>query len=168
MNLPHRCAFFVLLVAGCCSLTSTAWATEPPAALALPIDAGPGQCAGPAEAKTTAAVPMAATAFCQASCSPYSSVSCSGSSCSAVDRNCSVGQRGYVQCDGNYTYCPACFVAQCLNGAEEWVNWGCCCGAPVAKQNHRLRVCVNGSWQYTNSYSCYSSCSNPNGCELEP
>jgi len=47
-------------------------------------------------------------ATCTASCAPYGSVSCSGSSCSAVDRNCSAGQCGYAKCGSTYYYCPSC------------------------------------------------------------
>jgi hypothetical protein len=36
-------------------------------------------------------------------------VSCSGnSSCTAVDSNCDIGQRGQVTCDGVTTLCPLC------------------------------------------------------------
>jgi hypothetical protein len=46
-----------------------------------------------------------------ASCGSYS-ISCSGfnssTSCSAVDRNCAVGQRGRVTCDGKTTWCDPC------------------------------------------------------------
>lgn len=46
------------------------------------------------------------------------SVTCGGSAllacpegvmdCRAVERNCSIGQRGYLTCDGSTTLCPAC------------------------------------------------------------
>lgn len=45
----------------------------------------------------------------QASCGEYPAVSCEGNStCSAVDRNCDIGERGSVTCDGVTTYCPLC------------------------------------------------------------
>lgn len=45
-----------------------------------------------------------------ADCAEYPNVSCQGNTtCTAVDRNCSFNQRGYVNCDGNTTYCgPIC------------------------------------------------------------
>ena len=51
--------------------------------------------------------------FCSATawCSNGSTVSCNGTStCQAVDRNCSSGQRGYVSCDGTRTFCEECPV----------------------------------------------------------
>jgi hypothetical protein len=45
-----------------------------------------------------------------ANCSP-GTVTCGGNnsvtSCSAADRNCNVGERGHVTCDGHTTWCPA-------------------------------------------------------------
>ena len=58
--------------------------------------------------------PITGKAMCTASCawSPTSPtgtmISCSGSSCMAVDRNCPLGQNGFVQCDGVLHPCPAC------------------------------------------------------------
>ncbi|HEX6900553.1 MAG TPA: hypothetical protein VF789_12590 [Thermoanaerobaculia bacterium] len=44
---------------------------------------------------------MKSTCSASATCGGAPSVSCNGSStCSAVDQNCSVGQRGFVLCDG--------------------------------------------------------------------
>lgn len=43
------------------------------------------------------------TAYCQTG-----SVSCSGTSCSAVDANCSQDQRGYCTGSSGTTYCPPC------------------------------------------------------------
>jgi len=51
-------------------------------------------------------------AFCEATCET-GTVSCSGNSCSAVNRNCSFGQQGFVVCDGNYTYCPTTCSSSC-------------------------------------------------------
>ncbi len=45
----------------------------------------------------------------EASCGGDPPLSCSGNStCSTVDRNCDIGQRGSVTCDGVTTYCPLC------------------------------------------------------------
>src|SRR6185295_20237232 len=47
-----------------------------------------------------------------ARCDPYASISCSttvvGATCEGHDRNCAAGERGFVRCDTNYTYCPPC------------------------------------------------------------
>jgi len=51
---------------------------------------------------------VGAQAFCQADCTEGADVSCSGGSCSAVNQNCGAGVQGYVQCDGQYQYCPTC------------------------------------------------------------
>lgn len=58
--------------------------------------------------------------FCSAfaDCDNYSNRSCSDSSdpcqCSSQDRNCSIGRRGYVQCNGVRTYCgPVCQSPTC-------------------------------------------------------
>ena len=51
------------------------------------------------------------TAVCTAGATCYdgSTVSCSGGgTCSSVDSNCEVGQRGSVTCDGVTTLCPLC------------------------------------------------------------
>lgn len=37
--------------------------------------------------------------------------------------------------------------------------------APIAKQNRRQQICVNGTWQNTTNVSCYGSCRDPYGCE---
>lgn len=60
------------------------------------------------------------TAYCEADCGSHPSVSCEGSSCSAVDRNCP-SQKGYVQCDGDYQYCPDCI---CHYNCQPCAAWG--------------------------------------------
>lgn len=60
-------------------------------------------------------------ALCTASahCWDGSTVSCQGNnsttSCTGTDSNCSVGQRGSVNCDGNITLCPACPSSSCTS-----------------------------------------------------
>jgi hypothetical protein len=46
--------------------------------------------------------------LCSADCLGAGTASCSGSSCDAVDRNCSLGQQGYAHCGSTYSYCNAC------------------------------------------------------------
>ena len=49
---------------------------------------------------------IAAKAMCTALCGTDPSISCSGSVCSAADRNCAAGVQGNVKCDGVKTKCP--------------------------------------------------------------
>jgi hypothetical protein len=55
-----------------------------------------------------AAGKMAINSVCTANCYGAGTASCSGTSCSAEDRNCSIGQRGYAVCDGTYYFCNSC------------------------------------------------------------
>jgi hypothetical protein len=94
---------------------------------------------------------ITAQSYCEADCGPYGSVSCSGDTCSAVDRNCAAGQRGYVQCDGATTYCPTC---GCPEGWVEWRDGGCCSGG---RQRYLEYECISGVWEHTGT-SCSGSC----------
>jgi len=51
-------------------------------------------------------------AVCTASCGAESPVTCSASSCSAFDRNCSVGEPGRVTCGASTIYCAATCPAE--------------------------------------------------------
>ena len=93
-------------------------------------------------------------AYCVADCGDLNGiVSCTGNTCSAVDQSqtCPSGP-GYVTCDGQTTYCPAC----CTSGFRN-VNTGptCSCedGASTPKDRYQ---CVNGLWVYQ-----YSFCGSP-------
>jgi len=81
--------------------------------------------------------------YCSADCGGGTSVyvNCGGT-CTATDRNCSAGQRGYAQCTGgSKVYCPSpcppppdCFVeTPCPSGGSVWC-WGSdpysCSGGP--------------------------------------
>ena len=115
-------------------------------ALALVAAVGFAQAPGDAPAAPPAlASPSAAAkpvkSVCTASCGGSSTVSCNGSSCSAVDRNCSVLERGHVTCNGVTTYCAktcdcseVCVCAvpcseQCTSGGgfiQDCGSWGIC------------------------------------------
>ena len=101
---------------------------------------------------------VVANAYCQANCYPYSNVSCSGATCSSVDRNCGAGQQGYVQCDGVPTFCPAeCGGGgNCQEGSSYYQDGGCCHGG---YQKWLYYECIEGNWQQTDticdSVSCY-------------
>lgn len=80
--------------------------------------------------------------YCKATCGS-SYVDCNGSSCYAVDQNCAASVRGYVECDGNRTDCPAC----CSEGAFDIWYIGGCCGCNGGEWWGR-KDCVNGVWEY--------------------
>ena len=101
--------------------------------------------------------PITIKASCTADCGSFPDVSCSASgSCTAVDRNCSAGQRGYVTCGSSTTYCPTC---GCTEGATRYVTTSsCCCDytidwAPVNRRRLNKEKCINGTWVYQ-SFSC--------------
>ncbi len=81
------------------------------------------------------ALPAATKAPCSATAScGSSSVSCTSSgtsTCEAVDRNCSVRQRGYVRCGTSFTYCPACPF--CTEGALILSPTGECCNGGIER-----------------------------------
>jgi|tagenome__1003787_1003787.scaffolds.fasta_scaffold19997670_1 hypothetical protein len=74
-------------------------------------------------------------ALCTASanCESGGTISCSGNnsttSCSAADQDCSVGQTGYVKCDGVTTSCPACSCDVLLAAC-----WDSCVCGPLSFQ----------------------------------
>lgn len=94
-------------------------------------------------------------AFCIADCGDLNStVSCSGNSCEAVNQSetCPTGP-GYVTCDGQTTYCPAC----CTDGAFRSVIVGPICGCEDGQKTPRDRYeCIDGLWNYQ-----YSFCGGP-------
>ena len=94
--------------------------------------------------------------FCQADCGNGTTVSCSGTTCSAQDRNCSWGIRGSVTC-GSQTYqCPNLCGGECTPGAEKQEPDGCC--TPY-KGRFRWYLCNSaGYWEVTPNYTCYGGC----------
>lgn len=91
-----------------------------------------------------------------ANCSPYTNVSCSSGTgtCVAVDRNCSIGQRGYVNCNGVTTFCPACDA--CIEGSLRNVLTGECCDN--GSKEKQQQQCINGAWIPTGVYTCGGIC----------
>jgi hypothetical protein len=90
-------------------------------------------------------------ATCTADCGDLNaSVSCSGSTCSAVNQSqtCPSGP-GSVTCDGQTFYCAAC----CTNGTIRNVTAGpiCSCegGQTTPKDQYK---CINGLWEYQSSF----------------
>lgn len=101
--------------------------------------------------------PITIKASCTADCGSAPDVTCSGSgSCTAVDRNCGAGQRGYVTCGSTTNYCPSC---GCTEGAIRYTTGsGCCCDytiewAPVSRRKLITEKCINGFWVYQ-GFSC--------------
>lgn len=87
-------------------------ATADPAAEALAAIFAPASAPDPgvpSQPQDAAKLPsITLTADCTAHCKDGSTVSCSGSSCSAIDSACSSGQRGSCTANGVTTYCPSC------------------------------------------------------------
>ena len=100
--------------------------------------------------------------FCSADCGAYAPVSCNGNSCSAVNRSCPE-QRGYVQCDGNYFYCPECpTTPECTEGTFKNVVVGPNCGCVEGGTEKERYKCIGGEWVYQ-----YSFCGAP-FCPIYP
>jgi hypothetical protein len=93
------------------ALAAASPAAPPAATPAAPPDAAP-DCQT-AVTMPDGQEPLFLDSFCQADCTQGADVSCSGTSCSAVNQNCPAGQQGYVVCDGNYTHCPTCPPPSC-------------------------------------------------------
>lgn len=87
---------------------SLALAAAPPATPAAAAPAVSAPDCQSAVATPDGQQPLFLDSFCQADCTEGPDVSCSGATCSAVNQNCSFGQRGYVVCDGNRIDCPVC------------------------------------------------------------
>ena len=90
---------------------------------------------------------------CTATCGGYGTVSCTvpSGTCTAVDRNCAAGQRGYVDCNGTVTFCPVC---GCVEGQIMYEDGGCCSGG---RQRTITNKCIDGSWERIGS-SCAGYC----------
>jgi hypothetical protein len=65
-------------------------------------------------------------AMCSEDCNELPDISCSGQSCSAISRDCSIGicERGSVTCDGNTTSCsqacpPNCTLSACKQPCQQ-------------------------------------------------
>lgn len=76
--------------------------------------------------------------------------------CTAQDRNCSIGNSGYVMCNGIRTACG--FSCMCVPGQSRWVTSGCCCDFAVPRQQSLEQLCVNGYWVFTGQRTCANQC----------
>lgn len=133
----------------------------------------PGNCAAPMVATADLGTPLPvelaglgdpiAPADCTAQCGGGSPVSCWGNSCSAEDRNCSIGQRGFVECDGVYTLCnPACPGSQCEEGTWRFLT-GDCCPEVEGTAERTSQKCINGQWVTQNVF-----CGPSPSCPINP
>lgn len=116
-------------------------------------------CARPESGFRLAAAPSGGStkAICIADCGSGTSVYCSYASpttCTAVDRNCSSGQRGYVTCGTSTTYCP--YTCPCIEGTYRYLLTGYCCDD--GRREKEQQICTNGGWQYTGVLICSGIC----------
>lgn len=75
-----------------------------------------------------ASMDLADKAVCTANCQGAGTASCSGTTCSAVNRNCAAGERGYAQCGSTTQYCNECpLCGACLDGTPCATSNDCGC-----------------------------------------
>lgn len=81
---------------------------------------------------------------------------CEGGSCEGQDRDCSVGNRGYVECDGDRDYCPnsCCPCGPC--GSTRLSDTGLCCGNNLKLWD--IQTCTLSGWQDTGDTTCLVEC----------
>jgi hypothetical protein len=126
---------------------ASALATPP----TLPAPALCSNVSAPVEQPGFASARVRGKSTCIADCGDLNSgVSCSGTTCSAVnqDQTCPGGP-GHVTCDGVTTYCAPC----CTNGTFRMVTTGPTCGCADGMTTPKDRYqCVNGLWEYQSSF----------------
>lgn len=92
----------------------------------------------------------AQSVMCSEDCNELPDIACTGNTCSAVSRNCP-SQRGYVVCDGVYTYCAdPCPV--CEDDDIRIVFTGECCSACDGTGYKDFQKCINGQWVTQNTF----------------
>jgi hypothetical protein len=78
-------------------------------------------------------------------CDALPDISCSGNTCSARSRNCPY-QRGYVKCDGVYTWCSQP-CPQCTNGDFRMLPTGQCCNCyESGGELTYFQECIDEQW----------------------
>jgi hypothetical protein len=104
-----------------------------------------------AERPSFASGGIIAKSTCIADCGDLNgTVSCSGATCNAVnqDQTCPAAP-GYVTCDTQTFYCPAC----CTDGTFRNVITGPSCSCEDGQTTPRDHYeCVNGLWEYQFSF----------------
>jgi hypothetical protein len=117
--------------------------------LAASIFATPSPLSTPALCSSGLTPVKGADSVCTADCGPFTPVSCSASSCSAVNRSCP--EPGHVTCGTNTYYCPAC--PECTDGQFKTVTVGPTCGCEDGMSTPKDRYqCVGGQWEYQFSF----------------
>lgn len=130
-----------------------------------PVDLGPApaletpapvECANAAVDQVLAPILVAGIGdpippdFCSEDCDALPDISCTGSVCSAVSRNCAINERGYVTCDGVTTYCEEdCGTGPppCEEGTFQVTPTGQCCDCYTTGGAEMYREkCINGQW----------------------
>lgn len=107
-------------------------------------------------------------ATCTASCGSYPSVSCTTSgtgSCTAVDRNCAVGERGRVTCGSTTTYCPTCDETCSATALCGGTTVSCSAPLPGGTCSAVDQNCAMGQQGYVTCNSTTIPC--PTTCPLE-
>ncbi len=99
-------------------------------------------------------------AFCSEDCDGLPDISCSGTNCSAKDRNCPY-ERGEVVCDGVKTECSQpCPGTECDEDDFRIVRTGQCCDCSFGGEVVHFQQCVGGQW-VTQGTDCGPSASCP-------
>ena len=169
------CTFLLLSVAAFAEMPGKAASLSPEALAMILGERGPasGSCAPSASKAVFAAQKPAppggvgAYATCTAICET-GTVECTASTCSGVDRNCAVFERGHVTCGTTTTWCgTACPSDYCYNCAQTGSCYDCCrCDGGGALQCNNCCTCQatqdciaccrceGGSLSYCNSV-CY-------------
>ena len=108
--------------------------------------------------------PIAPTCSTTADCGPYADVSCSytgsGGSCTYQDRNCAVGERGWVQCTNQpRKECPICPQTECTPGQIEWrtTSVNCCPNQGSKAPAEKWQCSGSGSWFFTGETGCITT-----------
>lgn len=130
------------------------------AILGSPATAAGGNCGASDDLRFVAARPRSLEkATCTANCAPDPYVTCStpnqSDSCTAVDRNCSINQRGYVQCGTTKIDCATPCPPTCTEGSTRFVATGCCDDGGRRRSEQR---CTNNQWVYTGEFFCGIPC----------
>lgn len=137
-------AFLFVAVAGFAQTPSNAPLSGEILAAILGQPATEGSCPTPQSGmflSKSEIPPPQITATCTASCGGALSVSCTGSTCSAFNRNCP-SEQGHVVCDGVATWCPT----TCSCAFNDW----CCLCQETAECFYCCR-CDGGSSAYCRS-----------------
>ena len=138
-------------------------------ALSLALMAAGAPAAPPAAQTAAPACPTATVApgvegavflfsDCQANCTEGADVFCSGTTCNAVNQNCPAGVQGYVECDGNRTYCPTCPSCQAQAVCTEGPNVSCTGGSNCSAVDQNCSVGQQGYVQCDGNYTFCASC----------